>query len=91
MNINGFSASIPATHPLGNRLDVTVNEPAERTSPAQTASPGKQIGSIAGVLTDAENLAFAKAFQASQPTTYTLSGATRARTVAPGMHLDIQA
>jgi len=93
MNINGFSSSISTTPPLGSRLDITVSEPAtpHRTAPARTADTALQVGSISDVLNDAENLAIATAFQSTQPNTYTVEGMARARPMAPGVHLDLQA
>ena len=93
MNINGFSSSVSAPRPLGTRLDITVDEPATppRISPAQAPDAELQVGSISGVLSDAENLAIATAFQSTQPSTYTMAGTTQARSATPGIHLDLQA
>ena len=93
MNINGFSSRISQAHSIGSRLDVTLSEPAtpHRSSSVQSTSATPQVGSIPGVLTDAENLAIASAFRNTSAGTYTMGGTTRTAPATPGIHLDLQA
>ena len=79
----------PATQPAGNRLDVTLTEPAV---PGAVQAPNQetaQVGSIQGVLTPEENRAIAALFESSKGI-YDTSGETRPQAV-PGLNLDLLA
>lgn len=93
MNINGFSSQVSSTRPLGSQLDITLNGVSKphniaKAEPIQSQS---QVGTIANVLSDEENLALASTFQSSGQNLYTMSGNTHTTRVTPGVHLDVQA
>ena len=93
MNINGLQSQVSSLRPLGTQLDITLNgiSKPQNVAKAEPVSPQSQMGSIAGVLSEEENMALASMFQTSGQNLYTVSGNTQITRVMPGLNLDVQA
>ena len=76
MNLDRIPSSSPspALQSVGNRLDVTLKDPATPVQASRISA--SQVGSIEGVLTPEENRAIAALFDSAQ-NVYTADGATR--------------
>jgi len=104
MNINGFPSQVSSARPLGGQLDITLNGASkpqnialngvskpQNIARAESVQLQSQVGTIANVLSDDENLALASMFQSSGQSLYTISGNTQTTRAMPGSRLDVQA
>ena len=85
--------SSPGLRPVGSRLDVTSSAPAApgQLGPVQPPDTTTQVGTIPGVLTEAENRAIATLFKGTVGSIYTGDGATQQRQAMPGQRIDFTA